>query len=94
MNTSDIVDIIEETATSLAGRQRKSKKQKLSPETKLLMKKRREMQQDGNLNHIEYREVYKTVRKQIREDCRQFQIKEITKRIKDNASIKKTKQQL
>ena len=93
-HTSNIVDIIEETATSLAGRQRKSKKQKLSPETKLLMKKRREMKQDGNLNHIEYREVCKTVRKKIREDCRQFQIKEITERIKDNASIKKAKQQL
>ena len=74
---SNIVEIIEETSTSLAGRQRKSKRQKLSPETKLLMKKRREMKQNGNLNYIEYREVCKTVRKKIREDCRQFQIKEI-----------------
>ena len=58
------------------------------------MKKRREMKQDGNLNHIEFREVCKTVRKKIREDFRQFQIKEITERIKDNENIKKAKQQL
>ena len=60
-HTSNMVDIIEETSTSLAGRQRTSKRQKLSPETKLFMRKRREMKQDGSLNHIEYREVCKTV---------------------------------
>ena len=82
-HTRNIVDIIEETSTSLAGRQRTSKRQNLSPETKL--------KQDGSLNHIEYREVCKTVRKKIGDDCRQFQIKEITEWIKDNTSIKKAK---
>ena len=67
-HTSNIVNTMEETCTSLAGRQRTSKRQKLSPETKLLMKKRREMIQDGSLNHIEYGEVCKTIRKKIRGD--------------------------
>ena len=85
-HTSNIVDMIKKISTS--------KRQKLSPETKLLMKKRREMKQDGSLNHIEYREVCETLRKKIREDCRQFQIEEITERIKDNTSIKKAEKHL
>ena len=52
------------------------------------------MKQDGSLNLLEYREVCKTVRKNFREDFRQFQIKKITERIKDNTSIKKAIQQV
>ena len=90
-HTSNIVDILQETFTSLAGHQRTSKRQKRFPVTKFLMQKQREMKQDGSLNHIEYMEVCKKVPKTIREDCRQFQINEITKRTKDNISIKSQK---
>ena len=58
------------------------------------MQKRREMQQDGSLNHMKYLEVCKTVRKKIRVNCRQLQIKEITEWIKDKKSLKKAKIQL
>ena len=63
-HTSNIVDIIEETSASLAGRQRTSEA-KLSPETKLLMKKGREIKQEGSLNRVEYSEVCKSVQRKI-----------------------------
>ena len=58
------------------------------------MKKRREIKKDGNVQHIEYREVCKTVRKKIREDCRKFNVKEISECIKANRSLKKGKRDL
>ena len=58
------------------------------------MEKRRKMKQEGSLNQIEYREVCKTVRKRIREDCRQFEIQEIVERIKNNTSLQKARRQL
>ena len=95
-HSNNIVKTIEAASKSVAGCQGtcQRQKQKLSSETKILMEKRRTMKQNGNRNLIEYREVCKTVRKKIREDCRKFQIQEISETIKNSSSLKKTKRQL
>ena len=90
----DITNIVTEVAGAVAGCQKKKQKEKLSASTKEAIKKRREMKRDGNVQHIEYREVCKTVRKKIREDCRKFNVKEISECIKANRSLKKGKRDL
>jgi len=72
----------------------KKKNSKISEETKLLMKKRREMKEENHIKRIEYIELNKTVRKKMREDVRRYNEKLVRNTIEENRSLKKTKQQL
>ena len=61
---TEISEAISEVAVAVAGYcKARPKKEKLSEATKKLMTKRREMKREGNIQHIEYREVCKTIRK-------------------------------
>ena len=72
---------------------RKKKESKISEETKLLMKKRREMKEENNhIKRIEYIELNKTVRKKMREDIRRYNEKLVRNTIEENRSLKKPKQ--
>ena len=87
----DITKGIVETSECVAGKQSKATKDKLTTGTKQLMQKRRDMKKLGNIQNIEYREVCKTVRKRIREDCRNFMIQEVCSAIESSRSLKKTR---
>ena len=89
-----LTEIIRKTAKEIAGT-RKKKESKISEETKLLMKKRREMKEEENcIKRIEYTELNKTVRKKIRDDVRRYNENLVRNTIEENKSLKKTKQQL
>ena len=67
-----LTTIIGETAKQIAGI-KKRKQSKISEESKLLMKKRREMkEEESHIKRIEYIELNKTLRKKIREDVRRY----------------------
>ena len=85
---TNLTNVINETALAVAGGSKHTKAQKLSQTTIDLMKKRREMKRAAPLQHIEYREVCKTLRKRIREECRKYNTKIIEDRLKEK-SIKK-----
>ena len=62
-NCSTLTELINQTSEAVAGGIRKSKVQKLSKPTLDLMMKRHDMKLLRGIQHIEYREVCKTVRK-------------------------------
>ena len=86
---STLTELINQTSEAVAGGLRKSKTQKLSKSTLDLMKKRREMKRLGGNQNIEYREVCKTVRKKVRDDCRKYNTMMIAEQIRNNKSAKK-----
>ena len=68
---------------------------KISEETKQLMRKRREWKHNNSpRNQIEYTELCKTARKRVRERIRQSNYQLIQTTIENDKSIKKMKQQL
>lgn len=60
-----LVETIFESAKEMGGQQQHSKHNRLSKETKTLLKRLREKNSDINLTRIKYTEVHKTVRKKI-----------------------------
>jgi hypothetical protein len=58
------------------------------------MAKRRTMKREGDIQNIEYREVCKTLRKKIREDCRKYNTAVITDKIRNNKSVKKGRREV
>jgi len=85
-----LTEIIRETAQEIAGT-RKKRESKISEETKLLMKKRREMKEEESyIKRIEYIEPNKTVRKKIREDIQRHHKHLVRNTIEENKSLKKT----
>ena len=91
---SKLTELIKETSEAVAGCARRSKAQKLSRTTLDLMKIRREMKRDGGIQNIEYREVCKTLRKKVREDCRKYNTAVITEKIRNNKSVKKGRREV
>jgi len=89
-----LAEIIRETAKEIAGT-REKRESKISEETKVLMKKRREMKEEENyIKRIEYIELNKTARKKIREDVRRYNENLVRNTIEENKNLKKAKQQL
>jgi len=77
----------------VAGKKVHNKTEKLSKETLELLKKRREMKQQSGIQKIEYAETCKTIRKRMKEEIRQYNMKQIEQTIHKNASLKQTRKQ-
>lgn len=92
LNTN-ITNILIQTATEVAGKQRQVKNDKLSDKTKLLLNKRREMKINVNdvPKKIEYAALCKTVRKCITDDIRKYNCNLVKKSIEENKGIKSVK---
>ena len=86
-----LVDGLMDASEKVSKPKKKNRENKLSSDTLELMKKRREMKRQNAMHHIEYREVCKTVRKKIREDCRKHNVKLVKETLEKNKSLKKSK---
>ena len=85
-----LTEIILDTAYSIAGfRQKRKQASKISNNTKELLKKRREMKpmlsKHGN---VEYAELCKTIRKQMRNEIRNYNVSVVEKAISENKGLK------
>jgi hypothetical protein len=90
-----IVDAIQESAMKVAGKNTKSRHNKISDSTRKLMDKRRLMKMDSTgIEGVEYTETCKTIRKKLREDIRNHNSKMIEATIEGNKSLKKTQKKL
>lgn len=84
----EMVDIIMEVVEDKAQISIK-KESKISEDTKLLLKKRREMNRDKH--NVEYSELCKTIRKKMRQDVREYNTEKVREAIEKNTSITKAK---
>ena len=76
-----ITETIQQTATSIAKQNTKRDKSRLSTQTRALMKKRRETEQNTARDCIEYTEICKTLKKKAKEDIRKYNLDTIRKTI-------------
>ena len=91
LNTN-MTEMIQLCAMSIAKQTKKQKKAKISSPTRALMKKRREMIENKTLrDHIEYVEIRKTIKKKAREDIRMHNLDEIRETIQAPKSLKKVR---
>lgn len=68
---------------------------KISKETISMLKQRRVMKRGGNIkNKIEYVELCKTIRKRIKEDIRNYNVRFIERTLNEGQGLKKTKRKL
>ena len=88
LNTN-MTEMIQQSALSLAKQSMKPKKPKISSPTRAQMKKRREMIENKNpRDHIEYVEICKTIKKKTKEDIRKHNLDEIRETIEASKSLK------
>ena len=80
---------IQDCAEKVGGVIKSRRKEKLKPETKALLKKRREMKKETTRENIEYTELCKTIRKKMRQDLREFRTKEIEHALETGKGLKK-----
>ena len=59
-----------------------------------MMQKRGDIKKISNNQDVDYHEVSKTVRKRIRDHCRNFMIKKVYCGIESSRSLKKTRRRL
>ena len=87
----EITEAIQECALATAGKDAKNGKEKLKPNTKELLKKRREMAgKDLSASEkIEYSELCKTIRKSMRDDTREHNTMQIREAIESERGLKK-----
>lgn len=71
-----------------------SKEERLSTQTKQLMKERREMKGNKNTSNHELREINKNISKSIRQDIRKFKMGKIEKTIENNRSMRVLRRKL
>ena len=83
---------IEECALQTAGKETRSRKEKLKSSTKELLKKRREMngKDQSARERIEYSELCKTIRKKMREDIREYNTMRVKEAIENGKGLKKS----
>ena len=88
-----ITNIIKDCAMETAGRDERHQEEKLKPETKELLKERREMaKKDLNgQERREYNELCKTNRKRMREDLREHNTLRVKKAIESGKGLKRAK---
>lgn len=85
-----IVSIFIDTAKEVTGTVRKPKVDKLSSTTRQLMERRRQMKRDGiPAQRIEYSEICKLIRRKMKEDICNYNVKEIEEAIDKNTSLKR-----
>ena len=88
----NMTEMIQQSALSIAKQTKKQKTPKISSPTRALMKKRREMiENETPRDHIEYAEIYKTIKKKANEDIRKHNIDEIRETIEASKSLKKVR---
>ena len=88
----NMTEMIQQSAMILAKQTKKQKKPKMSSPTRALMKKRREMIENNTpIDHIEYVEICKTIKKKAREDIRKHILDEIRETIEASKSLKKVR---
>ena len=92
-NHSDkITTTIMEAAVEIAGHGKPPKADKLSAVTKQLREKRRQMKRDGtNIQHIEYTEICKTIRRRMKDEINKFNEEQQLKALEANKGLKSTK---
>ena len=88
----DIIAIVNDAARTIASSKKSIKIDKISESTKDMLRKRREMKQDATqYSKIEYRELCKTVRKQMREEIRKYNVQLVQKALTENRGLKSAK---
>ena len=88
----EIVTIVNEAARIIASSKRTIKIDKISESTKDMLRKRREMKQDATqYSKIEYTELCKTVRKQMREEIRRHNVHLVQQALMQNRGLKSAK---
>ena len=87
----NITETIQQTATSIAKQNTKRDKSRLSTQTRVLMKKRREMLKNTARDYIEYTEICKTLKKKAKEDIRKYNLDSIRKTIETSQSLNKVR---
>ena len=87
-----IIATVNDTARVIANSRKPIKVDKISESTKVMLRRRREMKQDATqYSKIEYRELCKTVRKQMREEIRQHNVQLVQKALTENRALKSAK---
>ncbi|XP_072400307.1 uncharacterized protein [Diabrotica undecimpunctata] len=66
----------------------KKKHEKISLKTKNLIEERRRLKDKYNTNYAEFSQLSKTINKEIRKDIRQHYMREVTRVIEKNTSLK------
>ena len=85
--------MIHEAAISVAGRYKREKPDKLSTGTKQLREKHRKMKRNGTpTDSIDYSEIYKAIRREMKEDIRKHDEKYIIEAIESRKSLKQGRQ--
>ncbi|XP_072378028.1 uncharacterized protein [Diabrotica undecimpunctata] len=79
-----------EAGLKIANKQ-KRKQQKISTKSQNMLKKRGQLLNDNKRNTVEFTELNKTIRKQIKEDLKKYQEDRIKKIIEKNKSLKTMK---
>ena len=88
----NIIAIVNDAAKAIAGCKKTMKTDKISQSTKDMLRKRREMKQDTTqYSKIEYTELCKTVRKQMREEIRKYNVQLVQNALKENRGLKTAK---
>ena len=83
---------ITEAALNTAGKDKARRPDKLSLVTKQLQEKRRQMKRNGtDVQHIEYTEICKAIRRQMSEDINNYNEEQLIKSLEDNNGIKTIK---
>ena len=72
IDSPQLIKTVLECAKEIGGPQQQNKNTKLTNETKALLRQRREMKSNNNLQRIENRELCKTLRKKNAEDIRKY----------------------
>ena len=87
-----LTETIKECALETAGKSRRRKEEKLKPETKELLKERRNLASKLDLNaqeKIQYAETCKTIRKKMREDLREYNTLKVKRAVESGKGLKK-----
>ena len=93
LNTN-IVHILTEAAEKLGGKPRSSKQSKILDSTLQLLKKHCEMKVHHGYDNVEYHKICKTIRKDMRQDIRKYNVEIIARTIAQNKGMKATQLKL
>ncbi|KAK4328560.1 hypothetical protein Pmani_001036 [Petrolisthes manimaculis] len=90
----NITTTIMESASGIAREAKPPKPDNISRKTKHLLEKRRKMKRDGTpVQHIEYTEICKTIRRCMTEDINNYNDEQQLKALEDNRGLNSTKKE-
>jgi len=88
-SVKQLSDTIQDCAEKVAGKVKNRKEEKLKPETKAMLKKRREMKRKTTRKNIKYTELCQIIRKNMRKDLREANMKRVKEAIETGKGLKK-----